>query len=342
MSLESAIAHNKNSSSNSVNSRTLLPRLECRKIRKPKIEKLRRARINSSLESLKEILLKNTISIPQGARPTKLEKADVLEMTVRYIELLHEECLPAASINRRHQQQQQQQRRTTTTTTPQSMTFKQQRLLNDITNKMNCHRPSSHHQQHRHHQPHHDTDELPLLMFSATSHPQAERENSLDKENFTRAGEGVDVKQESSMNKYHWRPWWAESISSEWAREVYYAEIVWDVGRVRRYNIREVAQILLSFYSIVLLWRKGGKCVQFKFMSFRCLFYQLFINFNDKSFRSVLSEVVLFSQHDKSFQTKFLPINFMLLRFWHAVKLNVSFWKLQQLVEFIQQKMIPI
>ncbi|CRL08430.1 CLUMA_CG021557, isoform A [Clunio marinus] len=65
-------------------------KLECRKVRKPKIEKLRRARINSSLESLKEILLRNTISIPQGSRPTKLEKADILEMTVRYIEMLHE------------------------------------------------------------------------------------------------------------------------------------------------------------------------------------------------------------------------------------------------------------
>lgn len=65
-------------------------KLECRKVRKPKIEKLRRARINSSLESLKEILLRNTISIPQGSRPTKLEKADILEMTVRYVEMLHE------------------------------------------------------------------------------------------------------------------------------------------------------------------------------------------------------------------------------------------------------------
>ena len=64
-------------------------KLECRKVRKPKIEKLRRARINSSLESLKEILLRNTISIPQGSRPTKLEKADILEMTVRYVEMLH-------------------------------------------------------------------------------------------------------------------------------------------------------------------------------------------------------------------------------------------------------------
>lgn len=62
-----------------------------RKVRKPKIEKLRRARINTSLEKLKEILLHNTIwRHTQGARPTKLEKADILEMSVRYIEMLHD------------------------------------------------------------------------------------------------------------------------------------------------------------------------------------------------------------------------------------------------------------
>lgn len=62
-----------------------------RKVRKPKIEKLRRARINTSLEKLKEILLRNTIwKHSQGTRPTKLEKADILEMSVRYIEMLHE------------------------------------------------------------------------------------------------------------------------------------------------------------------------------------------------------------------------------------------------------------
>ncbi|CAG9801488.1 unnamed protein product [Chironomus riparius] len=62
-----------------------------RKVRKPKIEKLRRARINTSLEQLKEILLRNTIwKHTQGSRPTKLEKADILEMSVRYIEMLHD------------------------------------------------------------------------------------------------------------------------------------------------------------------------------------------------------------------------------------------------------------
>lgn len=60
-----------------------------RKNRKPLMEKKRRARINDSLEALKEILLKNTVAITQGTRPTKLEKADILEMTVRYLQMLH-------------------------------------------------------------------------------------------------------------------------------------------------------------------------------------------------------------------------------------------------------------
>lgn len=59
-----------------------------RKIRKPLMEKKRRARINDSLEKLKQILLKNTVAITHGSRPTKLEKADILEMTVRYLQIL--------------------------------------------------------------------------------------------------------------------------------------------------------------------------------------------------------------------------------------------------------------
>lgn len=60
-----------------------------RKSRKPLMEKKRRARINDSLEALKDILLTNTVAIAQGTRPTKLEKADILEMTVRYLQMLH-------------------------------------------------------------------------------------------------------------------------------------------------------------------------------------------------------------------------------------------------------------
>lgn len=68
-----------------------------RKNRKPLMEKKRRARINDSLEALKEILLKNTVAITQGTRPTKLEKADILEMTVRYLQMLHKRNSPMTS-----------------------------------------------------------------------------------------------------------------------------------------------------------------------------------------------------------------------------------------------------
>lgn len=68
-----------------------------RKTRKPLMEKKRRARINDSLEALKEILLKNTVAIAQGTRPTKLEKADILEMTVRYLHILHAKRSASAS-----------------------------------------------------------------------------------------------------------------------------------------------------------------------------------------------------------------------------------------------------
>lgn len=59
-----------------------------KKVRKPMMEKKRRARINDSLERLKEILLHNTSAVTHGSKPTKLEKADILEMTIRYIQTL--------------------------------------------------------------------------------------------------------------------------------------------------------------------------------------------------------------------------------------------------------------
>ncbi|XP_018571466.1 transcription factor HES-2-like [Anoplophora glabripennis] len=60
---------------------------ESRKIRKPIMEKKRRARINESLETLKKILLEcNPHRTDQ--KNVKLEKADILEMTVRYLQHL--------------------------------------------------------------------------------------------------------------------------------------------------------------------------------------------------------------------------------------------------------------
>ncbi|XP_044754336.1 protein hairy-like [Coccinella septempunctata] len=69
---------------------------ESRKIRKPLMEKKRRARINDSLETLKQILLDSKTLVREGAckksgqRTAKLEKADILEMTVRYLQHLHQ------------------------------------------------------------------------------------------------------------------------------------------------------------------------------------------------------------------------------------------------------------
>lgn len=57
------------------------------------MEKKRRARINDSLETLKQILLEsksaNFREAKSGQRTAKLEKADILEMTVRYLQQLH-------------------------------------------------------------------------------------------------------------------------------------------------------------------------------------------------------------------------------------------------------------
>lgn len=67
---------------------------ESRKIRKPLMEKKRRARINDSLETLKRILLESKTTLKEsmrknGQRTAKLEKADILEMTVSYLQHLH-------------------------------------------------------------------------------------------------------------------------------------------------------------------------------------------------------------------------------------------------------------
>nr|CBN80681.1 Transcription factor HES-5 [Dicentrarchus labrax] len=64
------------------------------KLRKPLVEKLRRERINSSIEQLKSLLDPEFL---KQQPDSKLEKADILEMTV---------C-----VLRRLQQQNQQQRR---------------------------------------------------------------------------------------------------------------------------------------------------------------------------------------------------------------------------------------
>nr|XP_033777450.1 transcription factor HES-5-like [Geotrypetes seraphini] len=71
----------------------LLTSKEKNKLRKPVVEKMRRDRINSSIEQLKLLLEREF----QGQQPsTKLEKADVLEMAVSYLQL-HRSKSPAVS-----------------------------------------------------------------------------------------------------------------------------------------------------------------------------------------------------------------------------------------------------
>lgn len=78
---------------------------EIRRIRKPLMEKKRRARINDSLDTLKQILLDNRHNVLKNSeqwrqfsaqqqvqlKTTKLEKADILEMTVNYLRVLHQQ-----------------------------------------------------------------------------------------------------------------------------------------------------------------------------------------------------------------------------------------------------------
>lgn len=153
---------------------------ECRKVRKPKIEKLRRARINASLESLKEILLRNTISIPQGSRPTKLEKADILDLTVRYITSLHEklsiasfsaEKVPRRAFGNLENIEWEPTRHT----------------LNEITNFMDKRNRRQ------------ENSENKILIES-----REDSRNYFDKENF----EFRSIKRENeSKFEEHWRPW---------------------------------------------------------------------------------------------------------------------------------------
>ncbi|ENN70555.1 enhancer of split mbeta protein [Dendroctonus ponderosae] len=54
-----------------------------RKVMKPMLERKRRARINRCLDELKEIMV--TALQSEGENVSKLEKADILELTVRYL-----------------------------------------------------------------------------------------------------------------------------------------------------------------------------------------------------------------------------------------------------------------
>ncbi|XP_076994262.1 transcription factor HES-2 [Tamandua tetradactyla] len=68
---------------------------ELRKSLKPLLEKRRRARINESLSQLKGLIL--PLLGRESSRYSKLEKADILEMTVRFLQELPASPGPAAA-----------------------------------------------------------------------------------------------------------------------------------------------------------------------------------------------------------------------------------------------------
>ncbi|NP_001185935.1 transcription factor HES-2 isoform 2 [Bos taurus] len=68
---------------------------ELRKSLKPLLEKRRRARINESLSQLKGLIL--PLLGRESSRYSKLEKADILEMTVRFLQELPASSGPTAA-----------------------------------------------------------------------------------------------------------------------------------------------------------------------------------------------------------------------------------------------------
>ncbi|XP_042805510.1 transcription factor HES-2 [Panthera leo] len=68
---------------------------ELRKSLKPLLEKRRRARINASLRQLKGLIL--PLLGRESSHCSKLEKADILEMTVRFLQELPASSGPAAA-----------------------------------------------------------------------------------------------------------------------------------------------------------------------------------------------------------------------------------------------------
>ncbi|CAL4114960.1 unnamed protein product, partial [Meganyctiphanes norvegica] len=78
--------------------------LERRRANKPIMEKKRRARINDCLNTLKNLVLEAAKKDP--SRYSKLEKADILEMTVRHVQNLHsqEPVSPTVAAPRQPQQ----------------------------------------------------------------------------------------------------------------------------------------------------------------------------------------------------------------------------------------------
>ncbi|XP_063588886.1 proteoglycan 4-like [Penaeus indicus] len=75
---------------NAARARAPRPPSETRRIRKPLMERKRRERINTSLNDLASLLAEAQMVKTEGGKPTKLEKADILELTVKHLQRLTE------------------------------------------------------------------------------------------------------------------------------------------------------------------------------------------------------------------------------------------------------------
>ncbi|KAL3861022.1 hypothetical protein ACJMK2_007115 [Sinanodonta woodiana] len=76
---------------------TTMDASELRKIKKPLIEKKRRDRINHCLDQLKCILLDNVKN--NDTQNSRLDKADILEMTVKYLQQLQKQGITSAVVH---------------------------------------------------------------------------------------------------------------------------------------------------------------------------------------------------------------------------------------------------
>ncbi|KAA0192529.1 hypothetical protein HAZT_HAZT002199 [Hyalella azteca] len=74
------------------------PMSEARRVRKPLMERKRRERINSSLEQL-ALLLKEAKLVAADKPVAKLEKADILELTVRHLKTVKSNGFYRVDIN---------------------------------------------------------------------------------------------------------------------------------------------------------------------------------------------------------------------------------------------------
>ncbi|KAL3058161.1 hypothetical protein OYC64_010363 [Pagothenia borchgrevinki] len=104
------------------------------KLRKPLVEKLRRERINSSIEQIKSLLGPEFL---KQQPDSKLEKADILEMTVCVLRRLQQQnqAVDSAAVNQGYSRCVQEV--THFLSKEQGKTQSQRRLLNHV-NKMQC------------------------------------------------------------------------------------------------------------------------------------------------------------------------------------------------------------